>query len=35
MNSFWRLMERADTPMFKAIIVGIVGVVVIQLWVVR
>ena len=30
MNSLWRVMESADTPMVKAIIIGIVGVVIIQ-----
>ena len=34
MNIIWQLMERADTLMFRAIIVGIVGVIIIQLWVV-
>lgn len=35
MNIIWQLMERADTPTIKAILIGIVGVVIIQLWVVR
>lgn len=34
MNSLWRFMERADTWILRAIVIGIVGVVIIQLWVV-
>lgn len=34
MYRLWQFMERVDTLMFKAIIVGIVGVIIIQVWVV-
>jgi hypothetical protein len=30
MNTLWSFMERADTLMFKAIIIGVVGVIIIQ-----
>lgn len=35
MNTIWRFMdERADIWLFRACMIGIVGVIIIQLWVV-
>lgn len=34
MNIFWQFMCRADIYMLVAIVVGIIGVIIIQLWVV-
>ena len=35
MNILWRFMERADILILRAIVIGIVGVIIIQVWVVR
>lgn len=35
MNILWRFMDRADTWILKGIVIGIVGVIIIQVWIVR
>ena len=34
MNRYWRFMEHADTWILRGIVIGIVGVIIIQVWVV-